>query len=72
MLKKKLELILGPISDELFKEAAEEADRDIKINRIAFMQMTSYQDLINIMVYYIKMIRRTFENKKSQQSQLCA
>lgn len=59
-MRKKLEEILGLISNNPFKEACIEATRDIKINRIPYNKQTSYQDLMDIMSSYIRMIKRSF------------
>lgn len=64
MLRKKIESIVGNISDELFIEAMEEVTRDIKINRLNLKAKTYFEYVTYAMVTYIRIVQKIEKSQK--------
>jgi hypothetical protein len=64
MLRKKIELLVGTVPEWLFKEAMEEATRDIKANRLLCNAKTYIEYLVYIMVTYIRMVQKIEKSQK--------
>ena len=64
MLRKKIEAFAGAIPDWLYREAMEEATRDIKANRLHCNIKTYLEYLVYVMVTYIRMVQKIEKSQK--------
>ena len=62
MIRQRLELMVGKLSDSLFNDVMKVTTDDIRVNQVMFKQRTSFDTMINraVLVYelFIKIIDR--------------
>lgn len=61
MIRQRLELMVGFISDSLFNEIMFATKMDVLVNRVAFKQRTSFDSLIARAVIAYKVLSKCFD-----------